>query len=98
MQLHIIHNIVMVLILYRYSLSCVVIYTMHSDEEVPCFAILMSKHQEQLPAKCLQNLCSSFPMVVACVSQREFLHPGSRLLYIPGRRKARAKNAEDRVY
>ena len=58
----------------------------------------LEKSQKQLPAKYSQKLCSSFPLVVACGSQREFLRPGSQLTYIPGGRKARAKNAPDTVY
>ena len=54
-----------------------------TDEAVPCFAVLSSeleKSQKQLPAKYSQKLCSSYPLAVACGSQREFLRPGSQFI------------------
>ena len=72
-----------------------------TDENVSCFAALSSeleKIQKKLPPKFSQKLCSSFPHAVTCGSQKEFLRPGSRLMYIPGGRKAHAKNAQNTVY
>lgn len=75
------------------------------DESASCFTVLPSQlevvlkgNHTQIPQKYAHKLVSTYPQSVASGIPKEFLRPGSTMLYIPGGRNARLKNAQHTVY
>ena len=75
------------------------------DESASCFTVLPSRlevvlrgNHTLIPQKYAHKLVTAYPQLVASGIPKEFLRPGSTLLYITGGRKARLKNAQHTVY
>ena len=75
------------------------------DQLTPCFVVLPSQlevvlkeNRTHIPHKYAHQLLTAYPHLAVSGTPKEFLRPGSTLLYIPGGRKARLKDALHTVY
>jgi len=75
------------------------------DQLTPCFVVLPSQlevvlkeNRIHIPHKYAHQLLTAYPHLAVSGTPKEFLWPGSTLLYVPGGRKARLKYALHTVY